>query len=259
MRKEIVTAISQDGLDSHTSVFVFTVHDDSINLIEKIKEAAAAYINTDIGLQEYQHNCKNFNWGDFFTAIPNSFLLPYGFEKDTSDTVEHTVNFDEQLAGEDDLHFSDEKWEILKRELFMNGTEALEDFIDNEVDENLEKDSIEKLLDEIADQMPEEELYDFYSKYCLEQQVMCEQRKQQLISAIEDAGKFISSSDELEVDYFDDVEINGEHKAGWFACRYDGHSSTRLLEEPLIADDEVLEFDINVADVCNELHIAYCG
>ena len=107
MRKEIVTAISQDGLDSHTSVFVFTVHDDSINLIEKIKEAAAAYINTDIGLQEYQHNCKNFNWGDFFTAIPNSFLLPYGFEKDTSDTVEHTVNFDEQLAGEDDLHFSE--------------------------------------------------------------------------------------------------------------------------------------------------------
>ena len=60
MRKEIVTAISQDGLDSHTSIFVFTVHDDSINLIEKIKEAAAAYINTDIGLQEYQHNCKNF-------------------------------------------------------------------------------------------------------------------------------------------------------------------------------------------------------
>ena len=57
----------------------------------------------------------------------------------------------------------------------------------------------------------------------------------------------------------DDVEINGEHKAGWFACRYDGHSSTRLLEEPLITDDEVLEFDINVADVCNELHIAYCG
>ena len=115
---------------------------------------------------------------------------------------------------------------------------------------------VKKVLETLPD---EEELYDFYSKYCLEQQVMCEQRKQQLISAIEDAGKFISSSDELEVAYFDDVEINGEHKAGWFACRYDGHSSTRLLEEPLITDDEVLEFDINVADVCNELHIAYCG
>ena len=37
MRKEIITSISQDGLDSHTSVFVFTVPDDSINLIEKIK------------------------------------------------------------------------------------------------------------------------------------------------------------------------------------------------------------------------------
>ena len=42
MRKEIVTAISQDGLDSHTSIFVFTVHDDSINLIEKIKRSGSS-------------------------------------------------------------------------------------------------------------------------------------------------------------------------------------------------------------------------
>ena len=33
MTKQIVTEISQDVLDSHTSVFFFTVHDDSINLI----------------------------------------------------------------------------------------------------------------------------------------------------------------------------------------------------------------------------------
>lgn len=81
MRKEIITSISQDGLDSHTSVFVFTVHDDSINLIEKIKEAAAAYINTDIGLQEYQHNCKNFNWGDFLQQFRTVFFFPMGLKK----------------------------------------------------------------------------------------------------------------------------------------------------------------------------------
>lgn len=262
MRKEIITATSQDGLDNCTSVFVFTVYDESIDLVEKIKEAAAAFINTDTGLLEYQHNCKNFNWGDFFSAVPNRFLRPYGFEKDTSDVAQHTVSFDEQLATEGDFHFSDEKWEILKRELFMNGTEALEEFLDNDIDENLEKDSIENMLDEVAGQMPDEELYKFYSKYCLEHQVLCEQRKQQLIKAIDDAEAYIPSSDELEIDFFDDIEISGEHKSGWFACRYDGHSSTLLLEfsdQPLITDDEVLDFDINVADVCDELGIAYCG
>ena len=262
MRKEIITATSQDGLDCCTSVFVFTVYDESIDLVEKIKEAAAAFINTDTGLLEYQHNCENFNWGDFFSAVPNRFLRPYGFEKDTSDVAQHTVSVDEQLATEGDFHFSDEKWEILKRELFMNGTEALEEFLDNDIDENLEKDSIENMLDEVAGQMPDEELYKFYSKYCLEHQVLCEQRKQQLIKAIDDAEAYIPSSDELEIDYFDDIEIGGEHKSGWFACRYDGHSSTLLLEfsdQPLITDDEVLDFDINVADVCDELGIAYCG
>lgn len=109
MRKEIITATSQDGLDCCTSVFVFTVYDESIDLVEKIKEAAAAFINTDTGLLEYQHNCKNFNWGDFFSAVPNRFLRPYGFEKDTSDVAQHTVSFDEQLATEGDFHFSDEK------------------------------------------------------------------------------------------------------------------------------------------------------
>lgn len=198
MRKEIITAISRDGLDCCTSVFVFTVYDESIDLVEKIKEAAAAFINTDIGLLEYQHNCKNFNWGDFFSAIPNSFLRPYGFEKDTSDVAQYTVNFDEQLATEEDLHFSNEKWEILKRELFMNGAEALEDFIGTELDKNLEKDSIEKLLDEISDQIPDEELYKFYSKYCLEHQVLCEQRKQQLIKAIDDAEAYIEKQEEWE-------------------------------------------------------------
>lgn len=262
MRKEIITAITQDGLDNCTSVFVFTVYDESIDLVEKIKEAAAAFINTDTGLLEYQHNCKNFNWGDFFSAVPNRFLRPYGFEKDTSDVAQYTVNFDEQLATEEDLHFSNEKWKILKRELFMNGPEALEDFIGTELDKNLEKDSIEKLLDEISDQMPDEELFQFYSKYCLAEQVAKEQRIQKLVKDMDDAQVYISSSDELEMDYFDDIEINGEHKSGWFACRYDGHNSTLLLEfsdEPLIAEDEISGFDIDIRKLFNEHHIAYCG
>ena len=56
-------------------------------------------------------------------------------------------------------------WEELKRELFMNGTEALSDFLGFEVPENLEKDSIEKELDDIAAQMPDDIQVKFYTKY----------------------------------------------------------------------------------------------
>lgn len=262
MRKEVISTFSEDGLNIHTTNYVFTIFDDSINLVEKIKEASAAFINTNIGLLEYQHNCQNFNWGDFFLAIPNSFLRSYGFEKDTSDVAQHTVNFDEQLATEDDLHFSDEKWEILKRELFMNDTETLEEFIGTKLDENLEKDTIENMLDEISNQMPDEELYKFYSKYCLSEQVAKEQRIQKLVKDMDDALAYISSGDELEMDYFDDIEINGEHKSGWFACWYDGHNSTLLLEfsdEPLITEKEISEFDIDIRKIFHDYHITYCG
>lgn len=39
MRKEIITATSQDGLDCCTSVFVFTVYEESIDLVEKSSRA----------------------------------------------------------------------------------------------------------------------------------------------------------------------------------------------------------------------------
>ena len=56
-------------------------------------------------------------------------------------------------------------WEELKRELFMNGTEALTDFLGFDIPENLEKDSIEKELDDIATQMPDDIQVKFYVKY----------------------------------------------------------------------------------------------
>lgn len=56
-------------------------------------------------------------------------------------------------------------WETLKQQLFMAGTEALEDFAGIDIPEYYEKDSIDNLLDETYDQMPEEELIAFYEKY----------------------------------------------------------------------------------------------
>ncbi len=60
---------------------------------------------------------------------------------------------------------TDTMWEELKTELFMNGAEALSDFLGFDVPENLEKDSIEKELDDVAAQMPDDIQVKFYAKY----------------------------------------------------------------------------------------------
>lgn len=60
---------------------------------------------------------------------------------------------------------TDTMWEELKTELFKNGTEALSDFLGFDVPENLEKDSIEKELDDVAAQMPDDIQVKFYTKY----------------------------------------------------------------------------------------------
>ena len=82
----------------------------------------------------------------------------------------------------------------------MNGLEALEEFL-GELDENLEKDTIENMLDETAEQMPDEELFRFYIKYCLNNQVAKEQRIQKQVEDMDNAQVYISSNDELEVNY----------------------------------------------------------
>ena len=267
MRKEMITAVENGNAKSDTdtvAVYIFTVLDDSISLIEAVKKAVTAYINTESGYRKFKHNCHSFNWGGL-DVIPNSFLRQFGFEKEDCKVSQTVVDLDERLATDDDLKFSDEKWAFLKKELFMNGTEALEDFIGTSLGVNLEKDSIEKLLDEISDQMPNEELFEFYLKYCSilpSEQVAKEQRIQKLVKDMDDAQVYISSSDELEMDYFDDIEINGEHKSGWFACRYYGSCSTILAEfsdHPLITDEEIVKYGINIRKVFDDHGIAYCG
>lgn len=71
---------------------------------------------------------------------------------------------DNKEDNPDSFKFTEEKWETLKRELFMQGWEALEDFLGDVISDD--KDVIDNMLDQIADQMPDEELYKFYDKYC---------------------------------------------------------------------------------------------
>ena len=56
-------------------------------------------------------------------------------------------------------------WKELKTELFMNGTEAIEDFLGFTIPKSLEKINIEKELDNIAAQMPDDIQAKFYIKY----------------------------------------------------------------------------------------------
>lgn len=57
------------------------------------------------------------------------------------------------------------KFEELKKELFMNGQEAIENFLGFEIDYDTEKDVIDSMMDEVAEQMPEEELEEYYNLY----------------------------------------------------------------------------------------------
>lgn len=57
-----------------------------------------------------------------------------------------------------------EQNEKLKNALFMEGTEALDDFTGVNT-ANMEKDTIENLMDQVLDQMPDEEFQKFYDKY----------------------------------------------------------------------------------------------
>lgn len=259
MRKEFIIATKVRGTETYSTIYAFNIYDESIDLQEAVKKAAAAYINTDAGYKVYQHNCQCFNWGDFFLYVPNSFLKLFGFEKEFSDITQADVNFDEQLASEQDLIFSDEKWAILKKELFMNGTESLTDFIGDKVPDD--NDTVDNLLDQIAEQMPDEELYKFYEKYCLEQQLASKWKTQQLIRRINDVAALIPSSEELELDHFDGIEINGENVSGWFALSCNG-SCTHTINEflkPIITDDEIEKYDIDVRKIFDDLHVVYCG
>lgn len=53
MRRELITAIEQDGLNNRIVNMIFIVHNETIDLQNAIKKAAAEYLNTDEGLLAY--------------------------------------------------------------------------------------------------------------------------------------------------------------------------------------------------------------
>ena len=169
MRKETITTVENIGAETHTMNLNFILHRDDIELIDAVKKAVAAYINSGYGFQEYERNCYCFNWGDV-SSIPNSFFLKFGIEKAEDGTASIPVDYNEQLFSSLNLSFSDEQWKQLKKELFMEGKETLEEFLDMDIDENMEKDSIENLLDQVANEMTAGEKLRAFSQLCLKEQ-----------------------------------------------------------------------------------------
>ena len=104
---------------------------EKINLIDTIKGAVASYINSGYGFREYENNCYNFNWGDLL-LIPNSFLRQFGIERE-SETESTEVDFNEQLFSANDLNFTEEKWETLKRNCSCR-EKSLEDYLDTDTE-----------------------------------------------------------------------------------------------------------------------------
>lgn len=61
----------------------------------------------------------------------------------------------------------DKRFEELKRKLFNWGYDYIEEFLGYEIDYGWEKDTLDNLMDEVYEQMPEEELEVFYEKFCV--------------------------------------------------------------------------------------------
>ena len=262
MRRELITAIEQDGLNNRIVNMLFIVHNENIDLQEAIKKAAAEYLNTDEGLLAYSlitdevlltysGNSNSFKWEDFWKFVPNEICLKHGFEKDTvSISRETKVDFNEELVSEKDLVFSEEKLERLKEELFDNGIEAIEEFCGCGIPEYYEKDSIDNMMDEIASQMSTKELFQFYEKYFLSD----EKRKRKLIQDISIAQRLTPKSCTFEVNY-----LVGE-QAGWYACRNDGNCSKVLSiysDKPLLTQVEAETYGMDVEAILDELNVPH--
>lgn len=58
--------------------------------------------------------------------------------------------------------------EELKRAMFMNGRDDIEDFLGTEIPDSMEPDTIDNFMDEILEQMPPEDLNNYFKKYSIE-------------------------------------------------------------------------------------------
>lgn len=104
----------------------------------------------------------------------------------------------------------DERFEELKRRLFLDGIGAIEDFLGYEIDDE-EYDVIENRLDMAYENMPDSQLNAFYEKYGVESAEFFMVRR--LIKALQDDGITLTQISE-ELNYRERANVQDGH-SGW--------------------------------------------
>ena len=104
MLKIIVATDAGDYPDVFNLVIAVEVEDEGADVRHVIKNACREYCLTDEGKEQYDINCRNFNWGDLVDYLPAEFCEKHGFKILDSQAVEKlNVDFNEQLVCEDEI------------------------------------------------------------------------------------------------------------------------------------------------------------
>ncbi len=78
-------------------------------------------------------------------------------------------------------------------------------------------------------------------------------RELELIENIQAAESYVSGDNDLEIDSYND---------GWYACEYNGDES-RIMDsysnEPLITNEEIEKYNVNIYKVLDYCNVYYCG
>lgn len=78
-------------------------------------------------------------------------------------------------------------------------------------------------------------------------------RELELIEDIQAAKSYVSEDNDLEMDSYND---------DWYACEYNGDES-RIMDdysnEPLITNEEIEKYKVNIYKVLDYCNVYYCG
>lgn len=96
MKKYIITAVEQDGLDVHTFALCLEVNDNISDIKQAVMDACKEYIKTSAGKATLEYNSGYFDWADFAMSVPNEICKKHGFAKIEADES-CIVSWGEQL------------------------------------------------------------------------------------------------------------------------------------------------------------------
>lgn len=105
---KVINAVDRDGLNVNITTMVFSIPYEDFDLEKAIRDAAVEFCHTKDGLDMYEHNCGEFNYGDFLN-VPNEICTRHGFElMSFTYGVSEVVDFNTTLVFSDDVYDADE-------------------------------------------------------------------------------------------------------------------------------------------------------